>query len=648
MSFKEKYEALIQRMFKIAHTKRTVFFFVLAFILVFSFLAEPLYFMRSPCVNYNGEHTVFNAGENGQISTFEYLVEGNSYKVTGIDPQLGIKDLSHVVKYVVIEIEDIFSADVEIEVFYGNGSFSEKDKVKYTMSTLSHQALIEIPEGSYSDVRIDINQDFVLKSITVADGDIDCGTYISEPFSIVRVVTLFAILLTFVLVFLYYKNRKAHEHHLCASERVFVALCFLFYTTWTVLAPFDYAPDEAMRYDVTKFLFENNRLPVGSELLHPIWGFSYAHLPAVLCNIFGYVFMKFASVFTANKWVLLIAARMVSVVSSTLAVYFVIKIAKMLFATSAKWIMVFSFALIPQYCFIASYVNNDSLALLGIAMIVYAWLLGMKDNWTYSAACILVVGISICALSYYNSYAWILLSVFLFIISYFRKNPRNYSRFVKLASFIVVCTLIFVGYSFIRHLVLYGDLLGFETSHKYGELYAADGMRPSERLSLNERGVNLVTMLLGTDYNWVNITSRSFVGIFGYMEFPCPTIIYIIFALFIVIGVAGFVFKLLMWFIKRQKITCNCALFYICMIFCAIITVSLSIYNSFNTDFQPQGRYCYPALITLALVCAKGFEALIALLKKNENKRTLVVIVCTVIATASLMAFDSSYVASIM
>lgn len=648
MCFKEKYSALKQCISGINKKKRLVFLCVTALLLLFSLVVEPLFFMQTPYISYNGEITEFKAGENGEITAFEYSIEENNYKVNGDDPRLLVGNLSHPIKYVVLEFEEVHSARTQVEVFYGNDSFSEEDVAHKNISFLSRRVVIELPEGNYKDMRVDINHNFALTKLTVSDSNMEYGSSITQPFSISRALTLFVLLMSCVLFVLYCKYRKKHERSLCRAEQIFIALCFAFYTVWTVLAPFNYAPDEAMRFDVTKFLFDNGRLPVGDELLHEHWGFSYAHLPTVLCNTLGYVFMKLASVFTANHQVLLIAARMVSVVSCTLAVYYVIKITKLIFTTYARWIMILFFALIPQYCFLASYINNDSLVLLGIAMIVYAWVLAIKCNWTYRACFVLVGGVSICALAYYNSYAWILFSVFFFIFSYFKQNPHNYSGFLKLAGIMIVLTLLIIGYSFIRHLVLYGDLLGMETSHKYGELYAADGIRPSERLSLSELGVDLKTMLFSKEYKWVKITYMSFIGFFGYMQHACPEFIYKAFLLFIAVGILGFVVRLALRIIKRQSISYHSVLFYVCILCCAVISVMLSVYNSYTTDFQPQGRYCYPALITLAVVLTKGFEALICLMKKDENRRVAVTVVCTVIVVFSVMAFDMTYVRSIM
>ena len=164
----------------------------------------------------------------------------------------------------------------------------------------------------------------------------------------------------------------------------------------------NYAPDELMRLDVNFFLFEHGRLPVGDELTHPIWGFSYAHTPTMLCNVLGYIFMCVMAPFSEEAIMLVIASRMVSVLAGVGTVYFVIKTSKMLFDTPSRWIMIILCSFIPQFAFLSSYVNNDSLAVFGSAMIFYCWVYVLKNLWNYKIAFLLVIGMSVCALSYYN------------------------------------------------------------------------------------------------------------------------------------------------------------------------------------------------------------------------------------------------------
>ena len=122
---------------------------------------------------------------------------------------------------------------------------------------------------------------------------------------------------------------KKHKSVIIA---IFLVCLFCYYFIWTTSQPYNSCPDEAMKWDICKYIFENNKLPRGEEetIRNQIWGISYAFQP-ILTYMIGAGFMKVASIFTMDEFSLVVAARLVSTVSMTLAVYFVIKIADKLF-----------------------------------------------------------------------------------------------------------------------------------------------------------------------------------------------------------------------------------------------------------------------------------------------------------------------------
>ena len=472
------------------------------------------------------------------------------------------------------------------------------------------------------------------------------GLHIVDSFSFARfIIMCIAFALVVVLAYGWYV-RRGKENTLNPVELGFVLVCFVFYTIWNLTQFINYAPDEMMRLDVTFFLFEHNRLPVGDELTHLIWGFSYAHMPTMLCNVIGYLFMCLASPFTAETLNLVFAARMVSVLAGTGTVYFVIKAAKLLFDSPSKWMMIVFAAFIPQFAFLASYVNNDSLAVFGSAMIFYVWVYVIKNKWTYGISALLVIGMSVCALSYYNSYGWILASIVFFVITYFKQNPEKYLDFIKLGGFIAAFTVVLISYLFVRHLVLYGDILGMSTGAYYGELYAQPGMKPSERFSLSEQGVGLMDMLFGNSYAWVASTVKSFFAAFGYMQYFAPEDMYTFYYIVFGAGVIGFIALLTFKIMKRQKIQFDIMLLYALAAGVAMITVFLSIYNSYFNDFQAQGRYCYPALIPVVLIVSRGLDYLVNLFKKESYRYFAVGTICSTFIVVSLLVFKIVFVQS--
>ena len=310
--------------------------------------------------------------------------------------------------------------------------------------------------------------------------------------------------------------------------------------------------------------------------------------------------------------------------------------------------MIILCSFIPQFAFLSSYVNNDSLAVFGSAMIFYTWIYVLKNKWNYRIALLLVLGMSVCATSYFNSYGWILMSIPFLIITYFRDNPKKYREFFKFAGSIAALTVVLISYLFIRHLVLYGDLLGMSTGAEYGEIYAQPGMKPSERFSLSEQGVGIMTMLFDAPYEWIAISAKSFFAAFGFMEFHAPAEVYIFYGIIFGLGASAFVAFALYKLIKKRKIEFNTLLLYSCAAAVSAITVFLSIYNSYFNDFQPQGRYCYPALIPIVLVVSRGLDYLIGLFK-NENYRYFAIgALCSSFTVVSLLVFKTVFAQSLI
>lgn len=615
--------------------------------LIAALAVEVGFFMQERHSQTTGTKHSLLQRETGSFDTVGYEVQGNRYTQISDDPQIIFLDVDSVVRSVEIEFGERVSPNAQVQVFYSSegSGFSELNSEKAKTKRIpSKHLIIDLPGIEAESLRIDINCSFTLNDISVSDEPIRMVSHITNSFRFRRFFTLFVIVALFLQFFAFWLCEERNDRRLSTAELLFCAGCFVYYFLWAVVKPLNYGPDEAMRYDVTKFLFENNRLPVGDELLSP-WGFSYAHLPTVLCNQLGYVFMKVASVFTGQDSLLLLSARMVSVCCGAGAVYFLIKTAKQISSPTGKWIMVTLVAVMPQYAFLSSYVNNDIVAFLGIAVILYAWTLGKKETWNWKNTTLLAIGISVCALSYYNSYPWILFSIVFFYATYISRNRRISRDLGMKTAYIVSIVFVLIGYSFIRHIVLYRDLLGFKTSRYFGELYARADLKPSNRMTVFRLGVPLVTMLFGSQYAWTKTAWYSFIGVFGYMNVYCPQDVYNAISLFVVIGGIG---ALVGWMqcVYRKEWNRDDLLFYGCMAASAIITVALVIYSSYCTDFQPQGRYCYPTFPLLALIVAKGYERWLRLLKKIEYQYAACGSICTMLVAISVFTFTAVYLPS--
>lgn len=423
------------------------------------------------------------------------------------------------------------------------------------------------------------------------------------------------------------------------KEGLYLLLLFLFYLLWACSMPGDYAPDEYMRYEVSGFLYEHNRLPVYEEQLNREWGFSYAHMPTVLCNLLSYIPMKIAGIFTEDAQVLLRAARIPNVFCGVAAIFFLMKTADLLFEKHVKWMVVIFISMLPQYAFLASYLNNDMPAILGSSIILYAWIRVMKEKWNQKNALLLAIGIIICALSYYNSYGWILCSMIFFVSTCLLQNKRNYKEMLKLGAFIASVVLCGISYSFIRQIVLYGDLLGLRTQDMYGALYGLDKFKGHPFLDTQ---VSLYTMLFKA--GWVQMTVKSFLACFGYLVYKCPDWVYYMYIAVFVCAVLGF----FCYFVKMWKSAGGIQkIFELCILVNIMIPVILSIYYSYYIDYQAQGRYLYPGIMGIAYVLARGFEKIIGHIKKPAVKHTAVCAFCAADIAAAVMIFALIYLPTV-
>lgn len=387
---------------------------------------------------------------------------------------------------------------------------------------------------------------------------------------------------------------------------LFIVFCFFNISILATIQPINCGPDEKMKMDICKYIAEYGRLPHGGDkqVLDSSWGISYGFTPILSYMIAG-VFIKITSFFTQDLHSYYVAARMVSVICYLIFIFFVIKIGKKLFSNKMyKWLFIIFNTILPQVGFIGSYINNDSLALMCIAIIIYSWINGMENNWKIKNCIHLAIGLGLCALSYYNAYGYILTSVILFVISEII-NKVKFKEIIKKGMLIFAISFLLCGWWFIRSAIIYnGDFLGLKTTNEYSDKYAIDEFKASKRLTPQKEGISLLTMLI--ERRWLAETVKSFIGVFGNMDIYISTYIYIIMILIWSIGILGYI----LYFYKSKKLKKDKNKFILEIFFCVniIISLGLSLYYSYSSDFQPQGRYIMPMLVPFIYIVTCGYK----------------------------------------
>lgn len=394
----------------------------------------------------------------------------------------------------------------------------------------------------------------------------------------------------------------------------FISLCALLYLFVAVIIPFNRAPDEHMRFDIPMYIYEHGALPLGyDESLRNInWGFSYGFQPS-LSAIISAFFMKIF-VFLRDEETIHIAARLVSVLSSVGTLIFAQRIGKRIFTPSVNKLFVLTIGLLPQFAFISGYVNNDAFGIFTVAFIIYGMILGYERKWDYISCIVLGVACGLCTLSYYNccaaiGAAFVFYTLVVFFDKKIEKKPGFYFRHII---FIFVVAFLVAGWAFIRNAAIYeGDFTGLAAQNYYADIYARDSFKPSTYMTPLRMGWGILEMIF--EAGWLDLTSKSFIASFGYMEIFLFDGFY--FTMFSVAG-AGILLNIIFGIIDRKKSSFFGRVFTVGMVVLCVFVVALSIYYSYTSGFQPQGRYIMPMLVAFNILIVGGFARLVGHLPK--------------------------------
>ena len=360
-------------------------------------------------------------------------------------------------------------------------------------------------------------------------------------------------------------------------------------------------PDENMRMLVVNWIAEHNTLPTGfeTELINPLWGFSYAFTP-YLPSMIAAIFVKIASVFTSDPQVLLFAARMVGVLSGMGIMLVAFRIGDKLFDNKGSvYFFVSTAAYLPQFTFLSSYLNNDIVSVLSAFMILDAVLDGKKDNWSVKNMVYLAFGVGLCALTYYFGYAWILFAIVGFFVTSFRQEKDKKTLFRK-AGIIALLVFVIAGWYFIRNGIIYeGDFLGYEAQSRCVEMF-----KERELIwPVNNPGMNTMHLRDMLTYGrWIETTEESFIGMFGGMTICLDGKFYDLYKLAFWMCILLFA---LFRYKTKEKIRTS---FILMLLFTIAFPIVFSIYSSYTRDFQPQGRYIMTILPALCVFTSVGID----------------------------------------
>lgn len=430
------------------------------------------------------------------------------------------------------------------------------------------------------------------------------------------------------------KFNKINRHDIFYYAFPFFA--FLYGLLWVLTIPYECAPDERMRYDVCKYIFEFGKLPRGDDpyLLNNMWGFSYAFLP-ITGNIISAFFMKiFSSVLPDEK--LYIAARLTSVLFFTATAIVSGKIAKKVFSAPFDKVYVIIIAFLPQFTFLGSYLNLDVLGIFAVSAIIYTFIIACESNWNFKNCILLGFSIGFCAITYYNTYSMILVALAFALYDAF-KNEKIENKFFFISSrilFVGLAAFVVCGWWFIRNGILYnGDIMGLKATDACARINSLKDFNPDYR----EIPCNIESLFhMLFKRQWFSTVIKSSIGFFGYMTIPLANKLYYLYGLFFLLGFAGLLFS----FAVKIKFNRNISMatqntvspifqhnqkqiIFISLCLC-ITCLGLNIYHSYTRGFQPQGRYSMPMIPGFMILVVLGWQEGINLL--NNKLKTKICI----------------------
>lgn len=366
------------------------------------------------------------------------------------------------------------------------------------------------------------------------------------------------------------------------KEVLVILISAVMFMGWSLLVPFDGAPDEIHHYEIISYIARHFRWPVfgpqGDVYIRDapgtrdgkVFGFyalqpTYPYLlPALLLRIGGYDY-RFG--------------RFGSVLYGIITIYVLFRISCLLFPRLPilSHIIPIIAALIPQFSYIFSYMNQDSFGLMAIGLL---FLSAIKLRLTSkpSLAMWLAVGGSWGLVAMARQHVWIFGTLMVLNIFVISESSKYIKRWIKLCcasiipGFVILCWML-------RNYLLYSDPMLWATARRAWETWLSTVAPYLLRPSFAFQGYSFVDFISLTD--WKSETFKSFWAKFGYMNVEPPGQIY---SIYIVLTSVFIILAVILIVISKNKDL-------ICSIGLLIVLIFAHAYKNYTGDFQPQGRY---------------------------------------------------------
>lgn len=350
---------------------------------------------------------------------------------------------------------------------------------------------------------------------------------------------------------------------------------------WAVSLPFDGGPDERAHYEIAAWMAQHGRLPLlGADVAIALGPAGNAVDPYATHPPLAAVLAAFAVRWSSLDP--LLAARLPSVLAMAGVPLVAWLLAGRLLGPRAAVVAALLVALLPQAGFVGGYVNADALGALSGALVLWRLVAGMRDGWTAPRSAWLGVACGVALLSRLT--AWPVVAVAgLVLLASRRGRPALVAA--------GACLLV-AGWWLAWNAAQYGEPTGALTLGR-----AIPPMQAAERAAM------LTVAGLAA---WWATTAGSFVACFGYMDRWLPAPVYWLALLAGLAALPG---------LRRLDGPEGALLAAVAAVAAFSLLVSLA------RDYQPQGRYLFPALAAVAVLLARGWSVLLADLHGADLRR---------------------------
>jgi len=409
-------------------------------------------------------------------------------------------------------------------------------------------------------------------------------------------------------------QRVVAESHV--ATLLIVLAAFANTLLWARALPFDGGSDERLHLETVEFIARHGRLPVlGVDL----FGRSISPYRAEITHAaeppLPYL-VAAAAMRLLSPWVdALPAARLASALSIAATVWLALRMGRLWFPDSPALQRCTGLfvAAIPQVTHVGSYVNSDAFTLFAASLALYLASRGVLDGWGARMPAALGGALGLALLSRLNGYAVVPAAALLVLLA---QASSWRVRVQRLALTRAVAVLV-SGWWFIWNLWVYnGDLFAARLTDQTWRQLA------SLWRSLADTGMPFVAMA-GYLYFWARLFS-SFWAVFGYSNVPLHPALYFLPMVLTLALVASSVWSIAHLghaVLRRQALAPRV---WLPAIYAGLLgsLVLATMWWCWKVDFQPLGRYLFPALLPSTILVFEGMR------RALPQRHTVTVVLC--------------------